>query len=124
METKNARITSTMLGVEDFNVMSFSLNLDYGDGAHQNAGGYALDTPIRKDGEFIRRVGTAEGLSLIMDILDLVEVGKWEDLKGKPIRVRCDHSHVTAIGHFLKDRWIVLDTYFTTIKTFTSLIKE
>lgn len=123
MEIKNAIITSTMLGIEDHGIMSFYLYLDYGNSA-QGAGGYSLDTPIKKGDTFLRRVGTAEGLSLIMEILQIVDVEKWEDLKGRHIRVKADHDKVYAIGHFLKDKWLNFEQFFSEIKIFTRLIKE
>ena len=122
-ETKNAIITSTMLGIEDHGVMSFYLYLDYG-GTHQGAGGYVLDTPLKQGSTFIRRIGTAEGMALIMEILEVVGVGKWEDLKGKHIRVKANSNGVKAIGHIIKDKWLDFEQFFVEIKAFTSLLKE
>ena len=123
METKNAKITSTMLGTEDHGILSFYLYLDYG-GSGQGAGGYSLDTPIKTGNTFLRRVGTAEGLSLIMEILEIVGVGKWEDLPGKYIRVQADQAKVHAIGNVIKDKWLNFETFFKEIKGFTNLIKK
>jgi len=123
METKNAKITSTMLGIEDHGILSFYLYLDYG-GSGQGAGGYSLDTPIKTGNTFLRRVGTAEGLSLIMEILEIVGVGKWEDLPGKYIRVQADQAKVHAIGNVIKDKWLNFETFFKEIKGFTNLIKK
>lgn len=124
METKNAIITSTMLGIEDHGVMLFYLYLDYGDGGHQGAGGYILDTPIKQGNTFLRRVGTAEGLSLIMKVLEVVGVRKWEDLKGKYVKVKSDFGKVHAIGNIIKDEWLDFEQFFKEIKTFTKLIKN
>lgn len=123
IETKNAKIKSTMLGIEDHGIMSFYLYLDYG-GSTQGAGGYALDTPIKQGNTFLRRVGTAEGLSLIMAILNLVGVGKWEDLPGKFIRVKADMGKVYAIGNVLKDEWLDFEQFIKDIPAFTKLIKH
>lgn len=101
METKNAIITNTMLGVEDHGIMSFYLYLKY-DGNGQAAGGYALDTPLKDGEKFVKRIGTAKGLSLIMEILKIVGVGKWEDLSGKAIRVKAGNVGVYEIGNLIK----------------------
>jgi hypothetical protein len=112
IETKNARITSTMLGIEDHGIMSFYLYLDYG-GSCQSAGGYSLDKPIKDEkGRFIKRVGTAVGCDVIMKILEVVGVEKWESLPNKNIRVRADHSKVYAIGNLLREQWIEFEEFF------------
>lgn len=102
METKNAKITSTMLGIEDHGILSFMLHLDYGGGG-QGAGGWALDTWSEADD---RRIGHACGSEVILRICATVGVSKWEDLPGKHIRVKADHSKVHAIGHITDDRWL------------------
>ncbi len=111
-EIINARITSTMLGYEDHNIFTFVLNLDYG-GTGQGAGLIALDAPVpREPGTWQspHRVATAAGMQMIMDVLNTLEVRKWEDLPGKYIRVQTGgfHGPVRAIGHPLKDQWVQL----------------
>ena len=117
MEEKNAKITGTMLGIEDHGIFSFYLYLDYG-GSSQGAGGYSLDTPIRdNEGKFLCRRGTAAGMELIARILQLVGVEKWEDLKGKSIRVEIGESGtIKAIGHIIKDDWFCPEKDFNTSK--------
>lgn len=119
IETKNAKITGTMLGVEDHGILSFMLYLDYG-GSGQGAGGYCLDTPTKKpDGSFNRRVGTAAGMELIARILRVVGVEKWEDLPGQVIRVQATQNKIRAIGHFLKDEpknWLNFEEFFRGVK--------
>ncbi len=122
MEIKNAKIESTMLGIEDHGIMSFMLSLHYGNSG-QGAGGFCLDTPIEQDGKFVQRIGTAEGMSLIMEILKIVGVEKWEDLPGKHIRVKAEQHKVFVIGNFLKDEWLDFQQYFIDIKQLTKLIK-
>ena len=123
METKNAVIQSTQLGKEDHGIMSFMLTLDYG-GSGQGAGGYALDTPIKKGGKFVKRIGSAAGMSLIMAVLQVVGVENWEDLPGKNIRVRSEHAKVHAIGHFLNDEWLDFKMFWDEIKPLIELIEE
>jgi len=111
-EIKNAVIESTMLGVEDRGIFSFSLTLNYG-GSGQGAGGYVLDKPIKdKNGTFIKREATSLAGKLIMKILDVVGVEKWEDLKGQHIKVRASWDSVYAIGNFLEDKWLDFEEFF------------
>ena len=100
METRNALIKSTFLGVEDHGIFTLWLRLEW-DGSGQGAGGRALDES--KDGN---RVGTIYGHQMIIDILQTVGVSKWEDLPGKHIRIKSDHSRVYEIGNLLKDDWM------------------
>jgi hypothetical protein len=112
IETKNARISSTMLGIEDHGIMSFSICLDYG-GSGQCAGGYALDEPIKdKNGKFIRRIGSAAGTQLIMEIMRVVGVSSWEKLPNMNVRVRANFGKVYAIGNLLEDRWLDFGAFF------------
>ncbi len=89
MEIKNAKITGTTLGNDDRGP-SFWVTVDYG-GAGQGFGGYSLG------GEFTNYV--------IFGILNTVGVSFWEDLKGKPVRVKCSHDKIESIGHYLEDKW-------------------
>ncbi|WP_423258771.1 hypothetical protein, partial [Escherichia coli] len=70
-EVKNAVITGTMLGVEDHGILSCMIYLDYG-GAGQGFGGYAFDTPVKKDGIHFERVGIAWGMEFIRRVLNVV----------------------------------------------------
>jgi hypothetical protein len=124
MEIKNAIIESTMLGIEDHGIFTFWLYLKY-DGSGQGAGGHALDDAIKNyEGKFLCRIGTAGGMSIIMEILKVVGVEKWEDLKGKIIRVKAESSKVHAIGNVIKENWLDFSQYFINVKEFTKLIKE
>jgi len=104
---KNAVIDGTMLGVEDHGLLTFYIYLDYG-GCGQGFGGYALDEPLKVDGRFVRRRGTAFGTEAIMRLLKVVGVSKWEDLKGKAVRADAEQSKIHRLGHYLKDEWIDL----------------
>ncbi len=103
METKNAKITGTTLGREDHGIMTAYINLDYGGSSCQSAGGYGFDEYNKKKD---CREGTAFGMEFIMRVLEVVGVDRWEDLKGKHIRVKADHCGVEAIGHITDNRWL------------------
>ena len=101
METKNAVIESTMLGIEDHGIMTCFLYLNYG-GSGQGFGGYGLDGFDKaKD----KRVGTAWGMEFVRRVLETFEVDSWEKLSGKHCRVVADYGKVYRIGHIIKERW-------------------
>lgn len=101
-EIKNAQIIATMLGVEDHGIFTVMLSLDYG-GSGQGFGGWALDGKGEPRGG--ERVGTAWGMEFIARVMRTVGVKKWEDLKGKFIRVDATDGRVYRIGHITKDLW-------------------
>lgn len=85
-----AKITSTMLGVEDHGILTCHLIVDYGGGG-QSIGGYALDTPTHdENGRFSGRVGTAYGMEFVARVMRACGVDKWEDVKGRTIFVLQD----------------------------------
>lgn len=74
-----AAITSTMLGIEDHGVMSFSIACK-GDGWGVSVGGYVLDTvPAERTAGSKRRPSVACG-ALIAEMLDVFGVSSWEKL--------------------------------------------
>lgn len=94
-----------MLGYEDHGILTYFLYLDYG-GSGQAFGGYALDEFARdEERKWSGRIPTSICGKSIKEILNVVGVEKWEDLKGKHIRVQAEHSKVHKIGHFLEDKW-------------------
>ena len=110
MEIKNAKITGTMLGTEDHGVMSFWIHLDYGDSGSQGAGGYVLD---EYDKALDKRVATRICGAVVAEVLRVVGVESWEQLKGKYIRVKADYNKVYAIGNLLKNEWMDFDSFFS-----------
>lgn len=107
---KNARITSTMLGREDHGIMTFMIYIDAGDFSC-GVGGYCLDefNPATQT-----RVFRAKSMKAISEILNVVEVNKWEDLPGKYIRFEDGDwgSTVTKIGNIIKDKWFDMRKFF------------
>ena len=114
--TINARITATMLGIEDHGILTGMLYLDYG-GGFQSFGGYSFDEPIFDPpgegtssvrGEFKGRRGCAFGMEWIRRFLDTLRLEKWEALPGTYVRVRREDEFggtIEAIGHITEDRW-------------------
>lgn len=108
-EIENGQIESTMLGLEDHGIMSFFLFLKF-NGTGQGFGGYAMDG---YDKQKKKRVGSGFGIDCIRSILETVGVGKWEDLKGKYVRVRRDGdgwgAKIVAIGNIVEDKWFNIE---------------
>jgi hypothetical protein len=105
METANAKISSVSLGLEN-GILTAWLFLDYGGSSGQGFGGFALDGQPTGRGE-IRSPSPACGF-FIARVLKVVGVEKWEDLKGKSVRVvRTDGwgGTIVALGNFLEAEW-------------------
>lgn len=94
MELRNATIKSASISTEDHNCLMVWLTLDYGD-SQQGFGGYALYAPKIKDktGQYLWR------------LMQIAGVSRWENIVGKPVRVRATNSGIEAIGHFLREDW-------------------
>lgn len=109
IEITNAVIKEAVLTIEDHDLLTAWLMLDYGDSSAQGFGGWALaPSPTSKywpgkanyAGVFVRRV------------LDVVGVRQWDQLKGKTIRAKREHNKVHAIGNIIKDDWFDPKTIF------------
>lgn len=93
----NAIIDGTHLGYEDHGILTCFLYLKQ-DSGHQGFGGYRLDSPKDNNSEL--------GTFWIKRILATVGVSKWEDLKGKYIRVEgTDLGQIHGIGHITDNKW-------------------
>lgn len=100
-EIKNAIIESAVIDTGDRGLLTAWLFLDYG-GSGQGFGGYALYLP--KDYKHFTNTGDFAG-HFLFRCMQIAGVEKWSDLKGKTVRVKCEHSKVHAIGHIVKDDW-------------------
>lgn len=100
IKVRNAIIESSTLDIGDGGFLQAWLYLDYG-GSGQGFGGYVLYLPKSfKHHSLLSHAG-----HWIYRCCEIAGVGKWEDLKGKTIRVKYEHSKVLAIGHIVKDDW-------------------
>lgn len=92
MEILNAEIENASIFIER-GILTSMLDLKFGGGG-QGFGGYNLSNG-NSCAKFIR------------GILNALEVEKWEDLKGKYIRIKKTgyNDPIMEIGHITKDKW-------------------
>jgi hypothetical protein len=101
VETRNAVITSATITNDDHGLLSAWVHLDYG-GSGQGFGGYALYLP--KDYRHATNQKNYAG-HFIWRVMEVAGVSRWDQLAGKTVRVKCEHSKVHALGHIVKDDW-------------------
>lgn len=95
-EIHNAYIENTMLGLEDRGLLTSMIYLKWNKSEEgykfgQGYGGYLL-------------ASNNNCSKWIYNILKTVGVDKWEDLKGKYVRVKLkNHTQIEAIGHIIDD---------------------
>lgn len=106
----NVKICDTKLGYEDHGIFTCELLLE-GDGWGCWYGGYVLDEYNK---ELNERIATRQGFQAIIELMKTLEVDKWEDLKGKYVRVEGQGwgGKITKIGHLIKDKWFSFKEFF------------
>lgn len=115
MKIVNAKITNVSLEIEDHDIMTFWIYLEW-NGGGQGLGGYCLD---RYDRVKKCRFGWGPGLTAIRHIMEVAGVKKWEDLKGKLIRAKIDSlgsSRPPIIGHIMDEKWFDLKEFMENAK--------
>lgn len=107
---ENALITNADLSMADHGCLTLAITLD-GGGWGVVYGGYCLGHGYLGADDFD---GSASGLESIMRIMDVVGVERFQDLKGKYVRVATKGwgGSVKIIGNILKDKWFDIETFF------------
>lgn len=107
---ENALITNADLSMANYGCLTLSITLD-GGGWGVVYGGYCLGHGYLGADVFD---GSAAGLESIMRIMDVVGVERFQDLKGKYVRVATKKwgDSVKIIGNILKDKWFDIETFF------------
>jgi len=100
MEMKNAIIKSATITCTDRGFLECWLNLDYG-GIEQQFGGLVLYLPK----SFAHHEILSPAGHFLFRVMEIAGVTKWDDLKGRTIRVKADYSRIEAIGHIIKNDW-------------------
>lgn len=110
-EILNAQIKNVSIYYEDHGVLTFGIVVDISDGTACVIGGYVLD---EYNNNTKKRQCCPYSMDLIAQIMKVVGVGKWEDCKGKYIRVVSNGlgRSITKIGNIMKDEWLDIPEFF------------
>lgn len=109
---ENALITNVDLSMADHGCLTLAMTLE-GSGWGVVYGGYCLGKGyLGADDDFFD--GSAAGMEYLIRIMDTVGVEKFQDLKGKYVRVANKGwgSSVKIIGNIIKDKWFDAETFF------------
>lgn len=111
MRTENVKITNASLTMEDHGVLTFYITVE-GAGIGVNLGGYCIGSGYLGAKEFSAENGG--GIVAMMNIMNVVGVHKWEDLKGKYCRIKIDgwDSTVSVIGNIIENKWFDMKKFF------------
>jgi hypothetical protein len=109
-EIKNAVISSVSIDMGEMGLLTAWLYLDYG-GSGQGFGGYALYLPKSYKNHKLESVAG----HFIFRCMEIAGVEKWENMKGKTIRVKSSNDKVKAIGHIVKNDWFDPSADFTSV---------
>lgn len=109
---ENALITNVDLSMADHGCLTLAMTLE-GSGWGVVYGGYCLGKGyLGADDDFFD--GSAAGMEYLMRIMDTVGVEKFQDIKGKYVRVATKGwgDSVKIIGNIINDKWFDTETFF------------
>lgn len=92
MTIENAKIHSTHLGFEGHGILTLGITVDFG-GVSQMIGGFSYDHD-----------GRANLAKHVREILTVLGVEKWEDVRGF-CRVDSSNGRLVALGHIVENKW-------------------
>ena len=110
---ENVLIESVDLSMADHGCLTLAMTLK-GSGWGVVYGGYCLGKGyLGADDNFFS--GNASGMEYLMRIMDTVGVERFQNLKGKYVRVATKglSGPVKIIGNILEDKWFDAETFFT-----------
>ena len=110
MKISNAKITNVSLTMADHGCLTFYLTLEIPNGGC-NYGGYCIGHGYLGAKEFD---GYEKGLVAMMQIMNVVGVERWEDLRGKYVRFEDNGwgSKIDVIGNIIEEKWFSLKEFF------------
>ena len=111
---ENAIIDDVSISMADHGCITFMVFIK-GNGWFTSVGGY-VNGHGYIGSDYWEGCGSA--VVAMMKIMDTVGVEKWEDLKGKYIRVESDGwgSSIHKIGNIIKDNWFDIKEFFEKTK--------
>ena len=108
-EIFNMRITFVDLSMGDHGCMTLSMGME-GNGYATVYGGYCLGHGYLGANEFD---GSEKSMPYIMNIMNVVGVERFNDMKGKYVRVAIRiSSPVKIIGNIIEDKWFDPESFF------------
>lgn len=115
MAIENAKIEDVSITMEDHGCLTFFLTLK-GKSWGVVYGGYCIGHGYLGAKEFTAENGG--GLVAMMQIMDVVGVHRWEDLKGKYVRVESTGwgDPIYKIGNLIEDKWFDIKQFFSSYK--------
>lgn len=109
---ENARITDVDLSMADHGCLTLAMTLN-GEGWGVVYGGYCLGHGyLGADDDFFD--GSAAGMEYLIRIMDTVGVERFQNLKGKYVRVATKGwgDTVKIIGNIIEDKWFDAEAFF------------
>ena len=107
-EIKNALIKNVSLSMSDHGCLTYWIVLEFGSYVC-SYGGYCIGHGYLGASEFD---SSPKGLVAMMRIMDTVGVSKWEDLKGKYVRIQRTGNTIDIIGNIIEDKWFNQREFF------------
>lgn len=107
---ENAQITDVSLEINEHCCLTFSITLK-GSGWGASFGGYNL---AFFNGTSFK--GSEKGLEALARVMYVVGVSKWEDIKGRYVRVKQEDRLVVGIGNIIEDKWFEPREFFKEVK--------
>jgi len=116
---RNAIIKGVSLNIER-GILTGWIELDYGDSG-QSFGGYVLHMSDNDENQ--KNKNNYAG-HFIMRCIQIGGVQRWEDLKGKTIRIISDNDKIYAIGHIVINDWFDIEADFKKLQNESETFDE